>query len=123
VLLSVAVTLLSIAVLFGTGLALWHLRATDGVSLRPPLAAGLVHGSIGAAGLAVLLLVLRGPARGVGAGVGSFGSTAAILFGAALLTGMVVLLRRRRASTVMMAIHSGFAITGYVLLLAWNALG
>lgn len=104
----------------GTVLALWHLRATDAAS-RPPLAAGIAHGIAGAVGLAVLLFVLRGPERGVAAGVGSFGVTAAVLFAGALLTGLVLLALRRK--TVAMAIHAGIAITGYVLLLAWNALG
>jgi hypothetical protein len=43
------------------------------------------------------------------------------LFAAAAVTGVgVVLLRRRQ---LIMAIHAGIAITGYVLLLAWNSLG
>jgi hypothetical protein len=76
---------------------------------------------IGVAGLGVLLLVLRGPARGVDAGVGSFGTVAAALFAGALLTGIVLLLRHRKG--VVMAIHAGVAISGYVLLLAWSSLG
>ncbi len=84
---------------------------------------GLLHGMIGAIGLLVLLLVLRGPPRGVAEGAGYFGTTAAWLMGAALVTGVVVLLRRQNAPTAMIAIHSGFAITGYVLLLAWSSLG
>nr|WP_294529511.1 hypothetical protein [uncultured Rhodopila sp.] len=119
----VAVALLTVAVAVGAGLALWHLRATDGGASGPPALVGALHGVIGAIGLGVLLLVLRGPARGVAAGVGSFGTTAAWLFGAALLTGIAVLMRRQRVPAVMIAIHSGFAITGYVLLLAWNSLG
>ena len=100
-------------------LALWHLRATDGAS-RPPLAAGIAHGVVGVAGLVLLLLALQGPARGVAAGVGSFGTVSALLFAGALLTGGVLLLRRKGA---VMAIHAGIAIIGYVLLLAWNSLG
>ena len=72
-------------------------------------------------GFAVLLLALRGPARGVDAGAGSFGTVAAVLFACAMLTGIVLLLQRRKPAV--MAIHAGIAITGYVLLLAWNALG
>lgn len=111
---------MTLAVAAGTLLALWHLRATDAAS-RPPLVAGIAHGVVGAIGLAILLLALRGPARGVNAGVGSFGTMSAVLFAGGLLTGIVVLLLRRK--TVMMAIHAGIAITGYVLLLAWNSLG
>jgi hypothetical protein len=111
------VWVLTLAVAAGSALALWHLRGTS----RPPRVAGIAHGVVGAAGLVVLLLALRGPARGVAAGVGSFGTVAAVLFGGALLTGGVLLLLRRRG--VVMAIHAGIAITGYVLLLAWNSLG
>lgn len=88
---------------------------------RPPLALGIAHGTVGAIGLAALLFALRGPPRGVSAGVGSFGTTAAVLFGGALLTGLGLLAMRRK--TVVMTIHAGIAVTGYVLLLAWNSLG
>jgi len=121
-LLSVAVTLLSIAVALGTGLALWHLRATDDAG-RPPSTAGVVHGCFGVAGLVFLLLVLQGPPRGVNAGAGGFGSTAAWLFGGALLFGLAIWWRRRSTPAVLMAIHSGIAITAYVLLVAWSSLG
>lgn len=119
--LSIAVWILTLAAGAGTLLAVWHLRAADGGSSRPPVAIGVVHGVVGVAGLVVLLLVLRGAPRGVAAGVGSFGTISAALFTAALLTGVVVLLSRRKA--LVMAIHAGIAITAYVLLLAWNALG
>jgi hypothetical protein len=101
-------------------LALWHLRATEGAR-RPPLVAGIAHGGIGTVGLTLLLLALRGPPRGIDAGAGSFGSASAVLFSAAVLTGIVLLLLRRKG--VVMAIHVGIAITGYVLLLAWASLG
>ena len=68
-----------------------------------------------------LLVVLRGPPRGVEAGAGSFGAVAAWLFGGAVVTGIVIASVRQKA--VVMAIHAGFAITGYVLLLAWSSLG
>ncbi len=117
--LSVAVTLLTLGVAAGTGLALWYLRG----GARPPPAAGALHGGIAAVGLVALLLALRGPPRGVAAGVGSFGATAAVLFVAALVTGLAILARRRMVPVVTMAIHAGVAITGYVLLLAWSSLG
>lgn len=69
----------------------------------------------------MLLLALRGPARGTAAGVGSFGTLSAGLFAGAGLIGVLVFFKRRNG--VVMAIHAGIAITGYVLLLAWNALG
>jgi hypothetical protein len=117
-LLAVAVWIVTLAVAAGTGLALWHLRDIDG-NQRPPLAAGIAHGLIGALGLGLLLLALRGPPRGIASGVGAFGTYSAVLFVAALLTGIVMLMIRRKA--VVMAIHAGIAITGYVLLLAWDS--
>jgi hypothetical protein len=98
---------------------LLHLRATDRASL-PPRAAGIAHGIVGAIGLGCLLFALQGPPRGVATGVGSFGTLGAVLLGAALLTGLTLLIRR---SGLVMAVHAGLAITAYVLLLAWNALG
>ncbi len=68
-----------------------------------------------------MLFTLQGPARGVATGVSSFGTTSATLFAGAVLTGIALLLLRRKP--VVMAIHAGIAITGYVLLLAWNSLG
>lgn len=113
--------MLSVAVVAGTILALWHLKATDDGAFRPPLAAGIAHGVVGAVGLGLLLLALLGPPRGVEAGAGSFGTVAAVLFAGALVTGVVVLMIRRKA--IVIAIHAGIAITAYVLVLAWSAVG
>jgi hypothetical protein len=119
-LVSLAVWILTLAVAAGSGLALWHLRATEGGS-RPPFAAGVGHGVVGAIGLVLFLFALQGPARGIAAGAGSFGPLAAALFAGALFTGLAMLLLRRKA--IVMAVHAGIAITGYVLLLAWTSLG
>jgi len=116
-LVAAAVWILTFAVAAGSGLALWHLRPDS----RPPLAAGITHGIIGTTGLVALLLALRGPVRGVETGVGSFGTISATLFAVASVTGVALLLLRRKP--LVMAIHAGIAITGYMLLLAWNALG
>ena len=117
---SLAVWLLTVAAGAGSILALWHLRAAEGVRTPPP-AAGIAHGLVGVAGLVALVFALRGPPRGVDTGVGSFGIVAAVLFAAAALTGLAVILLRRRQ--LVMAIHASIAITGYALLLAWNSLG
>jgi hypothetical protein len=119
-LITVAVWVLTLAVAAGTVLALWHLRATDGTS-RPPQVVGIAHGVVGAVGLGLLLLALGGPPRGVDAGVGSFGTWSAVLFAGALATGIGILLLRQK--TIVMTIHAGIAVTSYVLLLAWDALG
>jgi hypothetical protein len=94
---------------------------TETAASRPPVAAGIAHALIGAAGLIALLFALQGPPRGVESGVGSFGIVSALLFAAALLSGIVLLLLRRKGLAI--AIHASVAITGYVLLLAWSALG
>jgi hypothetical protein len=117
-LIAIAVWVLTAAVAAGSVLAAWHMR--DGAS-RPPRLAGIAHGVAGAVGLGVLILALQGPPRGVATGVAAFGPAAAALFGMALLTGLVVLALRGKALPI--AIHAGFAITGYVLLLAWSSLG
>ncbi len=119
---SLAGWIISLTVVAGTILALWHMRAADGIG-RPPAAAGIAHGLAGAVGLAGLLLLVRGPVRGAASGVGSFGTTAAWLFAAALVSGLLVWQRRRRGPAVIMAVHAGFAVTGWVLLLAWLSLG
>ncbi len=118
---AVAVWVLTVAVVAGAILAAWHLKAADGTSRRPPLAAGIAHGVVGIAGLVVLLFALQGPARGVAAGVGSFGIASAGLFMGAVLTGIAFLLLKRSGFAI--AVHAAIAITGYVLLLAWNSLG
>lgn len=116
--IAAAVWLLTAVVAAGSGLAAWHMR--DGAS-RPPRISGIAHGIAGAAGLALLIVALQGPPRGVATGVSAFGPASAVLFGVALLTGLAVLVLRRKA--VPIAIHAGVAITGYVLLLAWASLG
>jgi hypothetical protein len=101
-------------------LALWHLRGPE-VTTRPPLIAGIAHGLLGATALAALLVALQGPPRGVESGAGQFGTVSAVLFAAALITGIALLLLHRKG--LVMAIHAGIAITGYVLFLAWYLLG
>jgi hypothetical protein len=101
-------------------LALLHLRGQ-----RKP-AVGVVHGLLGASGLALLLIALRGPRHGDALGMGSFGISAAVLFGIALALGLLVLLlfrRAPRAAGIAVAAHATIAITAFVLLLAWTSSG
>jgi hypothetical protein len=120
-LVSAAVWILTLAVAAGSALAIWYLRVSDSGVARPPLAAGIAHGVIGAIGLGTLLLALTGPPRGVANGAGSFGTMAAWLFGGALITGIGLLLLRGRP--LVMAVHAAIAITGYAIVLAWASLG
>jgi len=118
-LLTAAICLLTLVVAAGAVLALLHLRGT----VRPPLVAGISHAAAGLVGLFLLLPVAFGPPRGTDAGAAAFGPVAGWLLSGALLTGLLVLLRRRNGPSVMMAIHAGIAISGYVILLAWYAVG
>jgi hypothetical protein len=92
---------------------------------RLSLAIGIVHGVAGASGLGLLLLALQGPPRGEAMGVGSFGVTAAVLFGAALVLGLLILFlhRRPRIAGVVVATHASLAIAAFVLFLAWASMG
>ena len=67
--------------------------------------------------------IVAKPCRIAVIGAGSFGNIAGWLFAAAVLTGATILTRRRKAPTVTMAIHSGIAITAYVMLVAWYSVG
>jgi hypothetical protein len=121
-LVSAATWVITAAVLAGTVLAFWHLRAAEGLA-RPPGWAGIAHGLCGVVGLALLLMALHGSPRAVAEGAGSFGTIAAWLFGTALLVGGMIWVRRRRGPTLTIILHAALAVTGWVLLLAWASLG
>ncbi len=123
--LTLATTLLSIAVALGCGLALWHLAAGER-RRSPPRLLGALHGLLGAGGLAALLVLLQGPPRGEAMGVGGFGVAGAVLFGAALVVGLAILALLRRSRTgaaAAIVVHASLAITGFVLFLAWVSIG
>ena len=120
--LSLALVILSATVVLGIALALLRLRGPS----APPWMIGALHGLLGAAGLATLILALRGPPRGVVTGVASFGAIAAVLAVGALVAGLgIVTLARRsgRGIGLMIAVHGTVAITAYVLLAAYVSLG
>lgn len=118
-----AFTVLGIAVLLGSVLAILHLR--DGAT-PPPWPLGALHGLIALAGLGLLGLALRGPPRGLDQGTGSFGTIAAALIALAALVGLAQLaarLRKRRLSGMLIGIHATLAIGGFVILLAYVLVG
>ena len=85
---------------------------------------GIIHGSAGAACVLLLLLALRGPARGVHTGAGAFGRVSFALRAPALLGGATILsfhLRRRGAPTLLIAMHGMLGAAGGILLAAWWA--
>lgn len=117
-----ALLLMTAAVLLGGGLALLHLRGTT----RPSWVVGALHGLIGLVSLVALFLALQGPARGVQTGVAPFGMVAAVLAAVAFAIGAVVLLllrARRPVAGLAIAVHATLAISAYVVLLAYVALG
>jgi hypothetical protein len=117
--LSLALALLSLAVLIGTAIGIRFI----GDRRRPSRAIGAVHGLLGASGLCVLIFAL---VSGVGAGdrygTASFGPAAAILAALAALVGAgIALLGRRiaRSTGLLLVVHASLAVTAYVLLLAY----
>jgi hypothetical protein len=93
------------------------------LAIRWRPAFGLLHGLIGAAALAALVLTLSGPPRGVAMGVGSFGRIAAWLLAAALLAGLGIValrLRTRRVPAFVIGVHATIAISGIVMLAAYT---
>jgi hypothetical protein len=108
-------------VALGATLALLHVRGT---SPRNSVV-GLIHGLTGTVALGMLILALQGPRRGDAMGAGSFGIFAAMLFGLALASGPLIRLLARRlpnAAGAIIATHASFAITAFVLFLAWASM-
>ena len=119
--LSAAFLLLSVTVALGIALGLLHLRSER----RWPWT-GALHGLCGITGLVLLLTALRGPPRGMQAGVASFGAVAAVLAAVALTLGLgaAILQRHSRGlAGVVLAGHATLAVTCYLLLAAYVALG
>lgn len=121
--LTLAFALLCAAALLGAVLAIRYLA---GVGFRLlPAALPPIHGVIGAAGLAALILAWRHGLRPTKFGTAGFGATAAILLGLALAIGLVIGLvawRRRRPAGTLVGAHAGLAIAGLVMLLTLVAL-
>ena len=116
--LTAAFAVLAVAVALGTLLAVLHMRE----GARPPAwPLGALHGLIALGGLGLLLLSLRGPARGAGQGTDGFGAAAALTLALAALVGTALLaarLRKRRAAGTLIAVHAMLAVAGFVVLAA-----
>jgi hypothetical protein len=113
-----AFIVLGLAVLFGTALAVLHLRTPSGAT-APWQAA---HGLIGIGGLICLALALRGPPRGLAQGTASFGTIAVVLIALAALAGgglLAARLRNRRPTGALIGVHAALAVSGFVILAAY----
>jgi hypothetical protein len=85
---------------------------------------GMLHGVMGIAAFAMLLVGLAGPARGVAEGAGAFGNFAAVFVGIAVLLGLVLFsarIRRRPPSMLVVGLHASVAVGGLVMLAAYVA--
>lgn len=115
--LIVAFYLLTAAVLLGAFIALSYAGL-----IRWRWWPGVIHGALGATGLAILLFSLGGPPRGVEFGVQSFGLIAAALVVAGLLIGLgfaALNLFAKRRVTWLVGAHVTVAIAGYFFLMAY----
>ncbi len=114
-----AFVLFAVAALFGSALAVPHLRKTAADAVPWPFAA--LHALIGLGGLALLVPALRGPPRGAAQGTASFGAIAAALIALAVVMAGGMLARRlkRRPPGVLLGLHATLAVTGVVMLAAY----
>jgi hypothetical protein len=120
--LNAAIATMLAALCLGLWLSGLHLVREEPPKTIP--VTGMIHGAAGLAAVVLLLLALRGPARGVHTGAGSFGWTAFALMAAALAGGITILtfhLRRKGAPTLLIAMHGMLGIAGAVMLSAWWA--
>jgi hypothetical protein len=121
--LTLAFALLCGAALLGAALAIRYVAGTAALPL--PAALPPLHGVLGTAGLAALILALRRGMPWSSLGTAGFGPSAAALLGLALTLGLVTIAaawRRRRPPGVLVGAHAGLAIAGLVMLLTLLAL-
>ena len=120
--ITLAVWLWAIAVAIGAVMALRFLGERQLASR----AVAAVHGTLGAAGLAALLVALAtGNGAGNRYGTAAFGPAAAVLATVAVIIGLTIALRGRsrpRGPGLLIGIHATVAVTAAVLLLAYAVL-
>lgn len=121
--LTLALSLLCGAALLGAALAIRYVAGAAALPL--PAALPPLHGVLGVAGLAALILALRRGLPESNLGTAEFGRSAAALLGLALALGLVTIAaawRRRRPAGALVGAHAGLAIAGLVMLLTLVAL-
>jgi hypothetical protein len=115
--------------LLGFALAALHLRQAR---RAPPALLRWAHGLLGAAGLAVLLAQMRGPALtgslsgGSASGDPTFRMDAAVLLGAALVLGLAILAMVRfapKSAGAVIVLHATVAMFGLAILAAYVSTG
>jgi hypothetical protein len=91
-----------------------------GVRNRPTLIG--IHLLLGAMGMEVVLMLLRGAPDGTAAAPGGLGTTVALLFGGSLLTGLMVPLLARPMPRIVgpgLALHASVATAGIAAMAWW----
>ncbi len=115
------VLLLSLSVILGMIVGWRYLR---GERSKPVLVAA--HLLLGVAGLQVTVILLRGAPDGSRLIAGPAGTAAAILLIAALIIGLLTPMfchrKPRKVRSTALAVHAGFAASGFAAFLVW-ALG
>lgn len=134
--LDAAFIALLLAGAIGATLAALFLRQGEAESDAAPAsmraeATGILHGTLGAVGVLLLLVAMQDGAVHAAVGLAGFPAIASWLLGLALLAGLAVLGasvadpegRRRGRRGILIAIHASLAISGLVVLLALIGLG
>ena len=119
-----AFIVLGAAALLGSVLGTVHLRAEGTMVVPWPL--GAFHGLLGVTGLGCLLVAMRGPPQGAAQGTESFELISVALIAAAAIfaAGFVAkLIFTGRRAGILIAIHAGLAVSGFVVLLAYILAG
>jgi hypothetical protein len=112
-----ALILLGVTVALGLYLGLQFLR-------KQPMRPGMIglHFLLGAGGLEVMVMLLRGAPSGRLAVPGSLGNSAAAFLAMALIAGVTAPMigrRSRRTAAIALATHASLALGGFLLFLAW----
>jgi hypothetical protein len=115
--------ILCVAATLGLGLAYLYVRDSAATSRLRMVAA--FHGFAGSVSLAVLLAGSERVSHQNAMGTGGFRSASETLLALALALGLVIAwaARRRWRRGAVVAAHAGFAIAGFVMLLALITLG
>ena len=119
-----AFVILTLAVALGAVLAVMHIQMKDAAMRRPQFAA--LHGLLALIGLGCLILALGGPPRGLDQGTASFGIIAATVLALAAVLGGGLLASRifkGRIGGGLVGIHATFAVSGFVILIAYMLAG